>query len=711
MPALILGLGLLIVAAYFTPVTRDIVGSYDRQILDRFHRFGLAAQTRDEVVMLAIDDASQKLDTLWPEDIEASPALTAMKEHYPWPRRVWAQLLDRLIEAGAKTVFLDLVFKGPSTDPEEDRLLREALDRHKGKVILGAKFEDVIVGNAATTVLTVPTATLTDPDFIKDGRGGHLSFWGEGDVIREVFYRVTQGEAEILNAIARGEESYDALSAYKSHPGEDSIPSVGLQVARSLDPLLAKTAPSYTRIRFADPASFPPKSLHEVFVPSLWEGNFASGDAFKEKVVFVGSFATEDQDFQITPVGRIAGVQLHAHALNALMSKSFLHSASPFAFLWLTLAGVFVAWLLITFVRQPIINLFTLWGLTAVAYFICLWCFNHLSLEISPLPTILALNLCGIGGLAGNSLAQAAEKRKLHRYLVRYTSAELVDEMMRDRAGLYTMLGGVERHITVLFSDVRGFTSMSENMRPTEIVAQLNEYLSRMVECVIREKGFVDKFIGDAVMALWGATRGTPSPVAEKEDAVRAVTSALKMLAALDELNVQWRARGIPELKIGIGVHQGQATVGNIGSASPYEKMDLTVIGDTVNTASRLESITKQYGVSLVVSDVVRSHLSEDDFICRTADFVRPAGKSVPVNIFAVTLRSSNTIPAAAFTEFEAALTKYREGDFTAATAAFERAATAGLDDYLTNVYRERCRSLQQNPPENWDGVYVMTKK
>jgi adenylate cyclase len=267
----------------------------------------------------------------------------------------------------------------------------------------------------------------------------------------------------------------------------------------------------------------------------------------------------------------------------------------------------------------------------------------------------------------------------------------------------------VERTVTVSFSDVRGFTSMSESMTPTQVVTQLNEYLSRMVERVFQHRGLVDKFIGDAVMALWGSTRFKPSEEGCKQDAINAVHASLTMRSALEELNADWRTRDIAELKIGMGIHQGDVVVGNIGSESPFEKMDLTVIGDAVNLASRLEGVTKEYGVDLVISDAVQRHV-KDVFLCRSADLVAVKGKLKPVEVFTV-IGPLAEAAAAGIESFEAGIRLYREGRFTDAEAAFHRAAAEGLDDKLTHLYQERCRDLAANPPETWNGVYVMTKK
>jgi adenylate cyclase len=592
----------------------------------------------------------------------------------------------------------------PDKDPEDDRLLRECLERHPGKVILASKYvereqggegrsQDKVIG------LDEPNETLMGPADGQRPLAGMINFWQADGVVRTLALAVTPSQADLLSGKGR----------VVINPEDRPVPHVSKLMAPILEPAALEGVPNFVNLRFCPPEAYPWISLHEVFVEAFWESNHASGGRFKDKVVMVGAVAPDLQDFQRTPFGDPAGVQLHAHALTALLAGEFLKDA-PDWWRWAALgAGFVLAWVLMTLVRQPLLGLAGLVGLSVLAYMGGQWAFDGWNVELPPLPFVLALNLCGLTGLSGNYFLKLRETRKLQRFLARYTSPELVREMMQDRAGLYTTLKGSKRNVTVLFSDVRDFTSMSEEMDPEEMVTQLNEYLSRMVAAVVSHRGLVDKFIGDAVMALWGSTRAQQGEEGDRQDAINAVNAALVMRTALAELNAGWAERQLVPFKFGIGIHQGPVIAGNIGSDAPHEKMDLTVIGDNVNLASRLEGLTKAYGTDLVISEAVRSQVG-GRFVVRAADLVRPKGKLKPVEVFSVLGPEGMPLPPG-LDAYEKGVRIYREGRFIEALACFNEAADAGLDDTLTREYRSRCEALIQTPPETWDGVYTMTKK
>lgn len=686
----------MLAVAYSVETTRGALDSRDRVVLDQYHRDGRRTPVRDDIVILGIDDESRNLDILWPEELEASPALQYMKKDYPYPRRVWAMLADRLFAAGAKMVFLDLTFHVPSLDPEDDRILREAVEKYSGRLVLGTKYDVKIEARGPALRRADPVAEVVGPDGIRKHRVGLLSFFPDEDAVnRSVYTSMTSYVAETLLIPGKA----------VANPSDMALPHVTAVMAEGLKPGSTKGLPDRVAVRFCKDDAYPEAPLYTIWPDNLWEGNFGKGEIFRDKIVMVGAVASDLQDFQRTPFGNPAGVKLHAHVLTALLAGEVLSGAPWWWIVSSLAAGLGLAWFLMSVVKQPLVSLAGLVAATVGVYYGGAWAFDHLGRELSPLPFGLALNLCGLTGLAGNYYLKLRESRKLSRFLARYTSPELVREMMRDREGIYTTLKGRKMMVAVLFSDVRGFTSKSEQMEASDMVRQLNEYLNAMVAAVVQNRGIVDKFIGDAVMALWG----TVNSDGDEENALNSVRAALAMRMSLEALNADWVSRGMDTFQFGIGIHQAEVVAGNIGSDSPHEKMDLTVIGDGVNLASRLEGVTKEYGVDLVVSEAVRAKVG-DEFLLRSADLVKVKGKKVPTPVFAV-LGEKTTPRPPGLDAFEDGVKTYREGRFTEALGLFNRAADEGLGDTLTHVYQERCENLIKSPPENWTGVYEMTTK
>ena len=229
-----------------------------------------------------------------------------------------------------------------------------------------------------------------------------------------------------------------------------------------------------------------------------------------------------------------------------------------------------------------------------------------------------------VADLSWQYFVEGREKRKVKRLFSRYVAKNVYDQLLADPAR--ARLGGTRRHMTVLFSDMRGFTALTEKGKPEDIVAQLNEYFTRMVKVLFEHHGTLDKFVGDMVMALFGA------PLDDAEHAEHAVQAALAMVRALDVLNAEWTSFGLPALDIGIGINSGEMVAGNIGSEAI---MSYTVIGDAVNLGARLESLNKEYGTQIIISEATRA-LLKGQYDIRPLGSVTVKGKSEPVAIFEV---------------------------------------------------------------------------
>jgi adenylate cyclase len=263
------------------------------------------------------------------------------------------------------------------------------------------------------------------------------------------------------------------------------------------------------------------------------------------------------------------------------------------------------------------------------------------------------------------------------------------------------MLVGSNRRLAILFSDIRSFTTISETLPPDELVKSLNRYFDVMVDIIIQRKGIVDKYIGDAIMAFFGA------PVRSENDALLSVLAGLGMVKALDDFNADQIERGAVEFKIGVGINFGEVTVGNIGTD---KKMDYTVIGDGVNLASRLEGLTKEYKQTLIFSDSVYQNVAP--FIpCRLVDKVQVKGKTEGANIYTATLELSES-QRQGWALYHSALEEFFQQNFDKAITFLQEALKIIDEDYLCELYLMRSEEYKHNPPgPGWDGTTKMTHK
>ncbi len=294
-------------------------------------------------------------------------------------------------------------------------------------------------------------------------------------------------------------------------------------------------------------------------------------------------------------------------------------------------------------------------------------------------------------------LAQKNE-HKIRNIFQKYVPSDVIDQFFENPE---KMLVGENRVISILFSDIRSFTSISEQMMPDDLVSSLNRYFTVMVDVIMARHGIVDKYIGDAIMAFFGA------PVRHKDDALQSVLAGIEMTEVLKDFNAQQRKLGKPEFKIGVGINYGVVTVGNIGTE---KKMDYTIIGDMVNLASRMEGLTKKYHQPLLISESLHQKV-KDEVDCRLIDTVAVKGKTKGVKIYTVKKRLSEE-ENKAWTLHNTAMESYYQQDFDKAISYFQNVQKIFPDDYASQVMIDRCRQFKVSPPpENWDGVEIMTEK
>lgn len=303
-----------------------------------------------------------------------------------------------------------------------------------------------------------------------------------------------------------------------------------------------------------------------------------------------------------------------------------------------------------------------------------------------------------IKGYAFRSVVARKREEKIRHIFQRYVPKDVIDQFFENPE---SMLVGDNRELAVLFSDIRQFTSISEKLPPKKIVESLNRYFSLMVDIVMQNNGIVDKFIGDALMAFYGA------PVKHDDDAERSVKSALEMLSALKKFNAWQEEKGHRVFRIGIGINYGKVTVGNIGSE---KKMDYTVVGDMVNLASRLEELTKVYAEPLIISETVKEQIG-GNYKTRILDKVKVIGKTEAINIY--TVRTSLTgKEVEGWRLHNTAMELYLRRNFTEASRIFKDVSNFIANDHLSKNMITRCAAYIKNPPpEDWDGTVTMTHK
>jgi adenylate cyclase len=301
-----------------------------------------------------------------------------------------------------------------------------------------------------------------------------------------------------------------------------------------------------------------------------------------------------------------------------------------------------------------------------------------------------------------SDLTEVKKRQFFQDTLTRYVTKQVVELILENPDTI--VLDGEEREATVLFSDIRGFTGIAENMQPKELVGLLREYFTLMVEAVFQFQGTVDKFIGDALMSIFGAPQWQPN------HAELAIRTALEMLRQLEGFNARRRQDGQPPIDIGVGINTGAVVVGNIGSEA---RLDYTAIGDAVNLASRLEGINKQYGTQIVISEFTYQEV-KDSFVERELDKVRVKGKRAPVTIYEV-LGESGTLPNSVEHKrdvFVRGLHHYRHREWKTAETCFQEVLRSDPTDRPSQLYVERCAVYAQHPPpDKWDGVFEMTSK
>ncbi len=413
-------------------------------------------------------------------------------------------------------------------------------------------------------------------------------------------------------------------------------------------------------------------------------------DFFKNKIVFVGATEIGIYDMRPTPVDPTTpGVFLHFTCFSNLVLNQFLKSSKFFDIFSLFIL-IFIAFL-ISFLRSYKIRIISYSVIITFYIFIDNFLFIFKLFNLSLFYPCLAFFLSTSSQEGITAIFTERKIRQLRKAFRNYVSPQLLEIIIKNPNSL--KLGGEKREISVLFSDIRGFTLLSEDTDPEKLISLLNDYFDPITQIILDQKGLLDKYIGDAIMAIFNA------PIDIDRFADRACLSALEILNCLDKLNSIFKKKYDVILDIGIGINTGYAVIGNIGSS---KRFDYTAIGDVVNLASRLESLNKLYNTRIIISESTKNKLTQS-FLTRKLDLVAVKGKKKPVLIFE--LLEDNDKNRELVTHFEKTLDLYLKGEFEKALKAFEKLADK-YKDKPSFVFIERCKQFLIKPPISWDGVF-----
>jgi adenylate cyclase len=426
-------------------------------------------------------------------------------------------------------------------------------------------------------------------------------------------------------------------------------------------------------------------------------------EILKDTIVLVGTTAAGLKDLRVTPVQSVyPGVEVHANMIAGILDQDVKQHPAYTAgadFLFLLFAGLLLALLLPAL--SPLWATVVTVTVTSLMVAFNLYVWQELN-QVLPIASLLLLvAVLFVFNMSYGFFIESRGKRQLAGLFGQYVPPELVDEMAKDPEAF--SLEGESREMTVLFSDVRGFTNISEGLDPKQLTQLMNEYLTPMTHVIHQHRGTIDKYMGDAIMAFWGA------PLHDEQHARHALQTALGMLESLSVLQEQFRAKGWPTINIGIGLNTGPMTVGNMGSEF---RMAYTVMGDAVNLGSRLEGLTKEYGVKIIVSEFTRTAVP--DFVFRDLDLVRVKGKDKPVGIYEpiCPVGEDNEQIMEELALYGEALALYRAQQWSSAEEKFSILKQRYPERYLYDLYTKRIAYFREYPPgAGWDGAFTFKTK
>jgi len=677
----ILIFSLLLIYKSPAPIKKTALSIADTKYEIR-NKLGLSPSANDNIVIVEVDEKSVNNLGRW-----------------PWDRNIIGDLIEKL--SASSVVALDIVFSEKS-QKQKDRYLAEKISQ-SGNVIGGFFFRSQSSEKTNNYI----------QDYLYDQAIFRITMESETTNIKQFPFAEPNipviAEALLANAFFTIEPDMDGL--YRKYPlayifKGMLIPSLATQTLRyhlnkdievvlnengiksfALDNIHIKDN-NYIRLNYYKDAVF--ISAYDVLSGKIPQ------DFFKDKITLVGITEIGIYDLRPTPIDSVTpGVLLHLTAINNLLNNEYLKDINKINII--NILGILLLIFSVSFLRKIHIRVIGYLVIITSCYAISNMLFIKYHIWVEDFYYLFPALILSISLELLAFFIVDRKSLEMKRAFSTYVSPEIVNIMMQDPEKL--SLGGEDREITIMFTDIRGFTTISEKLSSEKVVSILNRLNSPLTESIIKHKGLLDKYIGDAIMAIFNA------PVDIDDHADLACEAALEMLEILEQTNIAFEHDNLPKIDIGIGLNTGIATVGNIGSSLRF---DYTAIGDSVNLASRLEGLNKLYKTHIIISEFTAAKLTRR-FVLKKLDRVRVKGKEKPVEIYELMKTTKENTDIAK--HFNKALKLYFNADFQAASKEF-RLIFENYKDNTANLYIERCKTmLAQGVDKNWDGVFTAKTK
>ena len=694
---IILGLGLAVI--FSALAFENVLKPWQLQFGDLLYS---GRKTSSDIVLIEVDEKSLNTEK-------------GLGNYETWNRNYFAGVLENINRYQPKVVAFDFFFRAPK-DAKGDLRFRDALNATKKPIFFQPVNPSVydkkgyFVEKLNTVFTSLPLKLFTDVAHVLVS---HANWLRDNDsVVRRIIPIIYSELKEkyyenFTVAVARS-----VLDGTTSAP--PSIVPTGYTIA--LPDRKNLTVPLENGQMLINFASVPGKSHYatlsfvDVYNQNYKPYNIDPEKIFKDKIVLIGPQAFYFKDTYYTPVNKVSqmsGIEIHANAIQTILEQKFLRNESMLEksialFLLCMIASLIFMY---SKIRWSLVFL----AATGTAYTLSAPFFFNQGIILDLVHPYLALPTVFIASYMYRYLTEFKEKSALKMAFSHYVSPKVAETIMAHPENL--KLGGEKREVTVLFSDIVNFTSISEKLKPESLVALLNEYFEAMSQVIFEDGGTLDKFEGDAIMAFFGA------PLEQKDHAVRACHAALNMRLKLGALMESWKndpllpgGENKPSLDFRCGISTGEVIVGNMGST---ERFDYTIMGDTVNLGSRLESANKKYETHTMVSDATYEAV-KDFFELRELDIIQVVGKSKPMKVYEL-LAPKGQLPVNALQllkSYQEGMQKYHDRKFAEALAKFEDILKVYPDDGPSKLYRQRCEVLRDFPPSaNWDGVFEMRTK